>query len=96
MYSVEVEHSRRRAHASFESCSACASAGADNQPYVIMLSASRPLLDEPSEVLHRKKLATQVQATGSTAAQMVRHFRLLAGLQMRVILRRVILRVGAD
>ena len=39
---------------------------------------SRILLDELSEVLHRKKLAKQVQATGLTAAQMLLNFRRLA------------------
>ena len=39
---------------------------------------SRELLDELSEVLHRKKLAKQVQATGLTAAQMLLNYRRLA------------------
>ena len=38
---------------------------------------SRILLDELSEVLHRKRLAKQVQATGLTAAQMLLNFRRL-------------------
>lgn len=39
---------------------------------------SRALVEELSEVLHRKKLAKPVAATGATAAQMVRDFRRLA------------------
>ncbi len=39
---------------------------------------SRELLDELSGVLHRKKLAKQVQATGLTAAQMLLNYRRLA------------------
>ena len=39
---------------------------------------SRALLDELAEVLHRKKLAKQVQATGLTAAQMLRNYQRLA------------------
>ena len=39
---------------------------------------SRALLDELSEVLHRKKLAKQVLATGLTASQMLRHYQQLA------------------
>ena len=38
---------------------------------------SRILLDELAEVLHRKRLAKQVQATGLTAAQMLLNFRRL-------------------
>lgn len=40
----------------------------------VELFTSRALIDELSEVLHRKKLAKQVKATGLTAAQMVRHY----------------------
>ena len=40
----------------------------------IELFTSRALIDELSEVLHRKKLARQVDATGLTAAQMVSHY----------------------
>jgi putative PIN family toxin of toxin-antitoxin system len=40
----------------------------------IELFTSRALIDELSEVLHRKKLAKQVKATGLTSAQMVRHY----------------------
>ena len=40
----------------------------------IELFTSRALIDELSEVLHRQKLAKQVEATGLTAAQMVRHY----------------------
>jgi uncharacterized protein len=36
------------------------------------------LLDELSEVLHRKKLTKKVQATGSTAAEIVKLYRRLA------------------
>ena len=36
----------------------------------IELFTSRALIDELSEVLHRQKLAKQVEATGLTAAQM--------------------------
>ena len=39
---------------------------------------SRALVDELSTVLHRKKLARQVAATGLTAAQMISHYRRLA------------------
>ena len=39
---------------------------------------SRALIDELAEVLQRKKLATQVQATGLTAAQMLRNYQRLA------------------
>ena len=39
---------------------------------------SRALIDELAEVLQRKKLAKQVQATGLTAAQMLRNFQKLA------------------
>lgn len=44
----------------------------------IELFTSRALVEELSEVLHRKKLAKQVRATGFTAAQLVRNFRRLA------------------
>lgn len=37
-----------------------------------LLFTSRVLIDELAEVLQRKKLAKQVQATGLTAAQMLR------------------------
>ena len=39
---------------------------------------SRALLDELAEVLHRKKLAKQVLATGLTAAQMLHNYQRLA------------------
>lgn len=42
------------------------------------LFTSRALIDELAEVLQRKKLAKQVQATGLTAAQMLRNFQKLA------------------
>lgn len=41
------------------------------------LFTSRALIDELAEVLQRKKLAKQVQATGLTAAQMLRNFQKL-------------------
>lgn len=44
----------------------------------IQLFTSRELIDELSEVLHRKKLAKQVQATGLTPAQMIGNYRRLA------------------
>ena len=44
----------------------------------ITLHTSRALVDELSEVLHRKKFAKQVAATGYAAAQIVRNFRRLA------------------
>ncbi|MBI5438312.1 MAG: putative toxin-antitoxin system toxin component, PIN family [Nitrosomonadales bacterium] len=39
---------------------------------------SRVLIDELSEVLQRKKLAKQLQATGLTAAQMLRNYQRLS------------------
>lgn len=42
------------------------------------LFTSRVLIDELAEVLQRKKLAKQVQATGLTAAQMLRNYQKLA------------------
>ncbi len=42
------------------------------------LFTSRVLIDELAEVLQRKKLAQQVQATGLTAAQMLRNYQKLA------------------
>jgi len=44
----------------------------------IQLFTSGALLDELAEVLHRKKLAKQAQATGFTAAQLLSHYRRLA------------------
>ena len=46
----------------------------------IALYTSRALVNELSEVLHRKKLAKQVAATGMTAAQMIGNYRRLAAL----------------
>jgi putative PIN family toxin of toxin-antitoxin system len=46
----------------------------------ISLYTSRALVDELSEVLHRKKLAKQVAATGLNAAQMISNYRRLATL----------------
>jgi putative PIN family toxin of toxin-antitoxin system len=48
----------------------------------IELFTSRALIDELSEVLHRKKLAKRVKATGLTAAQMV---RLYSGRLARIV-----------
>lgn len=42
------------------------------------LFTSRVLLDELADVLQRKKLAKQVQATGLSAAQLLRHYQKLA------------------
>ena len=42
------------------------------------LFTSRVLIDELAEVLQRKKLAKQVQATGLSAAQMLRNYQKLA------------------
>ena len=42
------------------------------------LFTSRVLIDELAEVLQRKKLTKQVQATGFTAAQMLRNYQKLA------------------
>ena len=42
------------------------------------LFTSRVLIDELAGVLQRKKLAKQVQATGLTAAQMLRNYQRLA------------------
>ena len=44
----------------------------------IALYTSRALIEELSEVLHRKKLSKQVAATGLSAAQMIRNYRRLA------------------
>lgn len=41
------------------------------------LFTSRVLVEELAEVLHRKKLAKQVQATGLTVAQMLHNYRKL-------------------
>ena len=46
----------------------------------IQLFTSRALIDELSEVLHRKKLAKDVQATGLTPVQMIANYRRLAEL----------------
>ncbi len=54
---------------------------------------SRALLDELSEVLHRKKLAKQVLATGLTASQMLRHYQQLATV---VTARRLAQQVSRD
>jgi putative PIN family toxin of toxin-antitoxin system len=43
-----------------------------------MLFTSRILIDELAEVLQRKKLAKQVQATGLTVAQMLRNYQRLS------------------
>ena len=44
------------------------------------LFTSPVLVEELAEVLHRKKLARAVRATGLSAAQMLRHYRRLAYL----------------
>ena len=44
----------------------------------IQIYTSRLLIDELSEVLHRKKLAKQAQATGLTAVEMVKYYQRLA------------------
>ena len=44
----------------------------------IALYTSRALIEELSEVLHRKKLSKQVAATGLSVAQMIRNYRRLA------------------
>jgi len=46
----------------------------------IQLYTSGALIDELSEVLHRKKLSKQVRATGLTPAQMVGNYRRLTEL----------------
>ncbi|MGH8634796.1 MAG: putative toxin-antitoxin system toxin component, PIN family [Burkholderiales bacterium] len=44
----------------------------------IELFTSRALINEPSEVLQRKKLAKRVQATGLTTGQIIGNYRRLA------------------
>ena len=46
----------------------------------VELFTDRMLVEELADVLHRKKLAKAVRATGSSAAQMLRHYRRLAHL----------------
>jgi putative PIN family toxin of toxin-antitoxin system len=43
-----------------------------------LLFTSRVLIDELAEVLQRNKLVKQVQATGLTAAQLLRHYQRLS------------------
>ncbi len=57
------------------------------------LFTSRALLDELSEVLHRKKLAKQVLSTGLTAAQMLHNYQRLASV---VTARRLAQQVSRD
>lgn len=59
----------------------------------IQLFTSGVLLDELADVLHRKKLAKQVQTTGFTAAQLVNHYRRLA---YRVTARELTRRISRD
>jgi uncharacterized protein len=59
----------------------------------IEIYTSRDLLDELSEVLHRKKLAKSVQATGFTAAELVKHYQRLA---FRVTTRQLTQRISRD
>jgi putative PIN family toxin of toxin-antitoxin system len=59
----------------------------------IDLYTSRVLLAELSEVLHRKKFTKPVQATGLTAAEIVKHYQRLAH---RVTVRQLIQRISRD
>ena len=59
----------------------------------VQLFTSRALIDELSEVLHRKKLAKDVQATGLTPAQMIGRYRRLAQL---VTARKLVQQVSRD
>ncbi len=58
-----------------------------------LLFTSRALLDELTEVLHRKKLAKQVLSTGLTAAQMLHNYQRLASV---VTARRLAQQVSRD
>ena len=58
-----------------------------------LLFTSRVLIDKLAEVLQRKKLAKQVQATGFTAAQMLRNYQKLA---TTVTARRLAQQVSCD
>jgi putative PIN family toxin of toxin-antitoxin system len=57
------------------------------------LFTSRVLIDELAEVLQRKKLANQVQATGFTTAQMLHNYQKLATM---VTARRLAQQVSRD
>lgn len=59
----------------------------------VELYTSQALLDELAEVLRRKKLSRQVQATGFTAAEIVKHYRRLAH---RVTVRQLTRRISRD
>jgi uncharacterized protein len=59
----------------------------------INLCTSRVLLAELSEVLHRKKFTKPVQATGLTAAEIVKHYQRLAH---RVTVRQLTQRISRD
>jgi uncharacterized protein len=59
----------------------------------IDLYTSRVLLAELSEVLHRKKFTKPVQATGLTAAEIVKHYQRLAH---RVTVRQLTQRISRD
>lgn len=59
----------------------------------IEIYTSRALLDELNEVLQRKKLAKPVQATGFTAADLVKHYQRLA---FRVTTRQLTQRISRD
>lgn len=59
----------------------------------IDLYTSRALLAELSEVLHRRKFVKPIQATGFTAAEIVRHYRRLAH---RVTVRQLSKQISRD
>ena len=59
----------------------------------IDLYTSRTLLAELSEVLHRRKFTKPVQATGFTAAEIVKHYQRLAH---RVTVRQLTQRISRD
>ena len=54
---------------------------------------SRALIDELTEVLQRKRLAKQVQATGLTAAQMLRNYQRLVTI---ITARQLVQQVSRD
>lgn len=59
----------------------------------VQLFTSRALIDELDEVLHRRKLARQVAATGLTAEAMVKNYRRIASL---VTVRQFAVQVSRD
>lgn len=59
----------------------------------VVLYTSRALLEELDAVLQRKKFARRVQATGLSAAQLVRHYQRLAH---RVTARQLTQRISRD